>query len=134
MTITMRNSSDPKDLCQTEELTFSASWPLLKSHRKPFLSNETRCSSLFGKITGSFSPCGFSAMVSGQKGCDAEALLPTPAQQVEQEGYGWSWWDGEVWPVPGNAALSSTATQHQAALPVGTSPALDFDLVCFSTL
>lgn len=44
-------------------------------------------------------------------GSNAEGLL-----QVEQDQCGWSWWDGEVLPAPGDAALSSPTSQHKAPL------------------
>lgn len=55
-------------------------------------------------------------MVTGQKRGNAEALLPPPDKQVEQDWCGWSWWEGEVLPVPGNAVLSSPTSQCQAPL------------------
>lgn len=55
-------------------------------------------------------------MVSGQKGSNAEGLSPSPAEQVEQDWCGWSWWDSEVLPAPGNAVLSRPASQCQAPL------------------
>lgn len=57
-----------------------------------------------------------SAVSAGQKGSNADGLVPTPDEQVEQDQCGWSWWDDEILLAPGKTVLSSPNTQYQASL------------------